>query len=339
MRLVEAAVRWWHRYRAGGPVRRRGGPRRQAAPLPPEPDHYAVLRVGPEALPGEIERSYRRLAGQRTNAAWRPGRAARELAQINAAYGVLGYPDRRADYDRRRAAQLLAAAEGRQNGASRGEIEPALLSYRPPGRRQLPRVQIGRPTGGTSLDGVIILLVVVLSLFVGSLFASRNLIDLSFISNVGESIGLTPRRRLTATPSPASTAVLAAAPSPGAALTPTPAEPPGALPTAVSGQRFAGSELVVSDPRPARRTDLTLTLKLVREGKPVPNANLYATVHYRTVDERQPPGTATVRTDDTGTATIKFNIGDATANYQVNVDVTALVEGQQVAFQTSFNPR
>ena len=339
LRLSEAWDSWRRRLRGAPAGRRRPTGRRQAEPLPPEPDYYAILSVSPAATPGEIERAYRHLAGGRANAGWRPGRAGRELAQINSAYGVLGYPDRRADYDRRRAAQLLETVERRQNGAPRLEIEPALLSYRPPSRRTLPRVQVGRASGGTSIDGIIILLVVVLALVVGGLVGTRKLVDLSFITNLSDSAGLGPRRRPTTVPSAALTPAVAAAPSPGVAATPTPAEPVGALPSAVSGQRFAGSEATVSDPRPVRRTDLTVTLKLLREGQPVPDANVYLTVRYRTLDERQPPGTATVRTDATGTAAIKFNVGDATANYQVNVDVTALVEGQQVAFQTSFTPR
>ena len=40
-----------------------------------------------------------------------------------------------------------------------------------------------------------------------------------------------------------------------------------------------------------------------------------------------------------GIAKIEFSIGDATPSFQVNLDVTALVDGQQVAFQTSFTPR
>ena len=68
-----------------------------------EPDYYTVLRVPPDATAAEIERSYRQLAGQYHSARFRQGRAARELALVNAAYGVLGYPERRADYDRRRA--------------------------------------------------------------------------------------------------------------------------------------------------------------------------------------------------------------------------------------------
>ena len=83
-----------------------------------EPDYYAVLGVAPDAIQAEIERSYRELAGKRLNARWRPERAARELALLNAAYGTLRYPDRRADYDRRRA-EAAAGLDG-QPGALAG---------------------------------------------------------------------------------------------------------------------------------------------------------------------------------------------------------------------------
>src|SRR5215217_1953930 len=101
LRLPEAWGSWRSRLRGAPPGRRPSTDRRQAEPLPAEPDYYAILSVLPDASSGEIERSYRHLAGQRANAGWRPGRAGRELARINSAYGVLGYPDRRADYDRR----------------------------------------------------------------------------------------------------------------------------------------------------------------------------------------------------------------------------------------------
>jgi hypothetical protein len=84
---------------------------------------------------------------------------------------------------------------------------------------------------------------------------------------------------------------------------------------------------------------VAVTLKLLREGQPVPNANVFLTAHYRTIEERQPPGNSTVRTDNAGIAKIEFSIGDATPGFQVNLDVTALVDGQQVAFQASFTPR
>ncbi len=308
-----------------------------------EPDYYAVLGVAPDATQAEIERSYRELAGKRLNARWRPERAARELALLNAAYGTLRYPDRRADYDRRRA-EAAAGVDG-QSGSDDFEAleaEPRPFASRSHGGASLPRVQLGRPTGGSPVEAIIIVLVVVFALFVASFLASRSLVDLSFVQNFGETLGIAPRRRAAATPNAAPTSALAdVKPSP-APLTATPAQPetpPGALPTDVAGQRFAGSQVLLSDPQPPRQTELTVTLKLAREGQPVPNANVFLTAHYRTVDERQPPGNSTVRTDASGSAAITFNIGDATPGYPVALDVTALVEGQQVVFKASFTPR
>ena len=63
-------------------------------------DHYRTLDVSPEASPEEIQRSYRALARR-----YHPDRnplpaAAKLMAEINAAYGVLRQPARRAAYDR-----------------------------------------------------------------------------------------------------------------------------------------------------------------------------------------------------------------------------------------------
>ena len=80
-------------------------------------------------------------------------------------------------------------------------------------------------------------------------------------------------------------------------------------------------------------------VKAIREGRPVPGANVYLVLHYRTVDERQPSGTSTARTDDNGLATVSFNIGDATPGFAVKIDAIALVEGQQVVLPASFTPR
>jgi hypothetical protein len=306
-----------------------------------EPDYYAVLGVASDATPAEIEQAYRQEAGRRLNARWRPERAARELALLNAAYGILGYPDRRADYDGRRA-NALTAPDG-VHPADRLVADGHAPVARPVGqlgRPHLPRVQLGRPTGGSPADAVIIVLVVLFALFIASVLASRSLVDLSFALCVCDALGISRRR-----PAPPQNPVVVAAPpeakpSPAPTPVPTPAEPPpGALPTALTAQRFAGSQVVLSSERPARQADLTVTLKLMREGQPVPDANVYLVAHYSTVDERQPAGTATVKTDASGTAAITFNVGDAIANRDVNLVVTALVDGQQVVFKTTFTPR
>jgi hypothetical protein len=306
-----------------------------------EPDYYAILGLPTDATAVEIEQTYRELAARRHNAWFRPGKAARELALINAAYGVLGYPDRRADYDRRRAeAARRPDDEVDWDPDLPDETDLPMQTYRRQSRRQLPRVQVGRPTGSSPVDTVVIVLVVLLALFIAAQLASHSLIDLSFAQDVGERLGVVRPRRPAVTPSPLpvpAPAVPKPSPSPAAAPT-EPPTPVGALPPEVAAQRVAGSQVSLSDPTPARQSVLNVMLKLVREGQPVPNANVYLVAHYRTVEERQPPGTATVKTDDNGNATISFNIGDATAGYTVKLDVTALVEGQQVVFQTSFTP-
>jgi hypothetical protein len=308
-----------------------------------EPDYYAVLRVPPDATAAEIEQAYRDLAGRRLNARWRPSQAARELALLNAAYGILGYPARREDYDRRRGEAASQANDGQVTGAPGTEEPEPALSPIARARQQLPRVQLGRPTSGSPADAVIIVLVVLFALMAASFLASRSLVDLSFVQSVGDSLGINPRRRATATPNQASpvqaTAEAKPSPAPPTATVVELLAPPGALPTAIAGQRFAGSQVLLSDTRPARQTNLTVRLQLVQEGRPVPNARVYLTAHYRTLDERQPPGSSTVSTDAEGIAAITFDIGDATPNYPVKLDVTALVDGQQVVFQSSFTPR
>lgn len=75
----------------------------------PQPDHYAILGVSPDATQAEISRAYRMLMRRHhpdTRASnHRPGDQAREapsdaaLQQILAAYAVLHHPARRAGYD------------------------------------------------------------------------------------------------------------------------------------------------------------------------------------------------------------------------------------------------
>ncbi len=115
--------------------------------------------------------------------------------------------------------------------------------------------------------------------------------------------------------------------------------PPPAPSTALDGDPFAGSGVTISNSQPGLRSDVTVTLTLVRDGHPIDGADVYLVAHYRTTDERHPPGNGTARTDADGLATITFNIENATPGFEVQVDVTALIEGSPVAFQTSFTPR
>src|SRR5918997_5347766 len=71
--------------------------------IPGIPDLYAVLGVDPRSSDDIIRYAYRKKATKLHDARWRAGRAARQLAELNAAYEILGKPDRRADYDRQRA--------------------------------------------------------------------------------------------------------------------------------------------------------------------------------------------------------------------------------------------
>ena len=61
--------------------------------------------------------------------------------------------------------------------------------------------------------------------------------------------------------------------------------------------------------------------------------------HYKTVNERFPAGVGTVATNEIGEAMIVFNIGDATAGLPANVDVIAMVDGEEHKAQTTFLPR
>ncbi|HEX5504698.1 MAG TPA: J domain-containing protein [Thermomicrobiales bacterium] len=86
-------------------------------------DYYATLRVRPGASRAEIERSYRRLARiyhpdlLRDATPEARQRAETMLKRINVAYGVIGDPRRRREYDRERAARLARATLHRRQAA------------------------------------------------------------------------------------------------------------------------------------------------------------------------------------------------------------------------------
>jgi hypothetical protein len=60
-------------------------------------------------------------------------------------------------------------------------------------------------------------------------------------------------------------------------------------------------------------------------------------VKYRTTEERWPAAGA-VKTDASGAASIAFNIGTATPDYPVTVNVFAQVSDQQLTWSTTFTP-
>ncbi len=68
-----------------------------------EPDHYATLKVSPDATADEIKHAYRQLARQSHPDVKGEAGTALLFRQIQEAYEVLGDPARRAAYDRRQA--------------------------------------------------------------------------------------------------------------------------------------------------------------------------------------------------------------------------------------------
>ena len=65
-------------------------------------DYYAILQVHPLAEPEVIEAAYRRLSRKYHPDVSTQAGAAQRMRELNEAFDVLGDPDRRRDYDRRR---------------------------------------------------------------------------------------------------------------------------------------------------------------------------------------------------------------------------------------------
>jgi hypothetical protein len=187
--------------------------------------------------------------------------------------------------------------------------------------------------------------VVAVALYAGyTVLGNGNWVNLGGLQDAGAALGLPVRPRTEPALTPPPAAVLPS-PTPRQVLvppvnlpTPTVAVPPTAAPPPPQAGPVR-STVRVSNPAPARRTEIGITLRLTRDNRPVIGVPVYLVAHYRTVDERFPADDGTVQTNDIGEATITFNIGDATVGHPVNVDVIAQVEGEPIQTQATFTPR
>ena len=167
--------------------------------LPGVPDLYAIIGVEPLASDEMIRYAYRRKAARLHERRWRPGQAVRQLAELNAAYEILGKPDRRADYDRRRARQAIF--EQRLNGSVGQPTGRGLPSGQRHRRRRL-RLN----AAGGLIEVLVIVTAIVLAVYVAAtVLSTRSLIDLSKIVEIGETLGVAPKRRANGTLGPATT--------------------------------------------------------------------------------------------------------------------------------------
>jgi hypothetical protein len=103
-------------------------------------------------------------------------------------------------------------------------------------------------------------------------------------------------------------------------------------------ERFATSTVSVANPTPAQNSSQSVVIRLRRDGQPAANFDVWTIVQYRTAEERW-PATGSVKTDGSGSATITFNVGQATPNFPVQVRAFVQVDDQQLSWSTSFTPR
>lgn len=312
--------------------------------IPGIPDLYGVLGVDHRASDDIIRYAYRKKAAKLHDARWRPGRAARQLAELNGAYEILGKPDRRADYDRQRARMYYYQQSMRQEHMLG---DTAML---PPGPSAAPRhdrrsINLLRPRAPRGLlEAVAIIGVVVVALYAAyTVLGSSNLIDLTAVQDAGAAMGLPMRPRTAPTAVPTATAVaVMPTPTPRQVIVPQVAVPsptPPPEPTAAAPSGPVRTAVRVSNPSPPRRTEISVSVRFTRDDKPISDVPVYLVAHYRTLAERFPENEGNVLTNVNGETTITFNIGDATAGFPVNVDVVGMVDGQQVQAQTTFLPR
>jgi hypothetical protein len=279
--------------------------------LRPDPGLYAVLGLDPSVSDALIQTTYRRLAAKLMGSGGNDNQA---LKQLNVAYEVLGNPVRRTEYDRLRMTQLLAPTNAPT------PIRPGAKAVTRVTKRRRPRHAVQPRYAGIG-DVLVVLTVVGLAVVAGALLIPRLSVNLSALNALQAVLPLsnTQRRVIDVT------------------VTAVPTPEPTATPLPSVAARYNSSTVNVSNPTPAQNTSESVQLRLRRDGQPVPNSDVWATVQYRTTEERW-PATGTVTTDANGMATITFNIGAATPNYPVTVHVFTRAEDQQLSWTTTFTP-
>jgi hypothetical protein len=296
-------------------------------PIKVDPGLYAVLGLDPSVRDVDIQTAYRRQAAKVLGSGANDVQA---LKQLNVAYEVLGNPVRRAEYDRLRQTQNL------------GPLVPTPIRPGPKvaaraTRRRRPRHIVQQRYAGLG-DVLVVVSVVGLAVLAGALLIPHLDVNLSALNAIQAVLPLSnSTRRVVDTPV-ATPETSAATPQAVAAATQAPTAPPSGTPEPTLASLFTGSSVTPSDPAPASNGPESIRIKLQREGKPAANLPVWSTVQYRTTQERW-PATGAVQTDANGAATITFNIGGATPNYPVTVQVFAQVDDQQLSWSTSFTPR
>jgi DnaJ-like protein len=275
-----------------------------------DPGLYAVLGLDPTVADALIQTTYRRLAARLLGSGSNDNAA---LRQLNVAYEVLGNSVRRAEYDRFR---LTQSSSGPPT-----PIRPGAKAAMRVTRRRRPRHAVQPRYAGLG-DVLVVLMVVGLAALAGILIIPRVNINLSALNVLQNVLPLSNSSRRVIDTS----------------VTPVPATPaPSPTPRPGTAERFVGSTVSVSNATPAQNTQESVAIRLRRDSQPAANFDVWAIVKYRTTEERW-PATGSVKTDAAGAASISFNVGAATPNYPVQVQVFAQVDDQQLSWSTTFTP-